>query len=377
MMTQLDLLSKNVMGSGSKVVNVVGVSRVNPDDAHFEALYNEKKRDGDKERYIPPHERQKPKEQRADPKNFRTKNMLARIFNKVERSNKVLKEMKEDVSTLNQTVEKLIFWEKEKLGEPRNQSATRRIGMAKPKVAGRNQPPRKRKAPVQPTLAEGSSDSEGIYATHLTTSGSEDHSGDSSLASAFEPEDDQLLQARRAELHSKAINDTAWIPVLHTSPPPPAQLVVQAPPSAQIPPPQSLKRLKTEGLRMILVEKWLSTDSVVDWYPEIKRQKRKVGTLLGKRSEKRCERLKIAKAIRRITEWHFRSPKVPDYQPWGEANLAKDRNLRRTAERFGDKKSYRLKLQNLRDEQSRKTGDGMEPLAHRRLGRRCSTNSNE
>uniref|UniRef100_M1DBJ4 Integrase core domain containing protein n=1 Tax=Solanum tuberosum TaxID=4113 RepID=M1DBJ4_SOLTU len=42
MMTQLDILAKNVMGAGARSVNAVGVGCVNPDEAKFEALYNEK-----------------------------------------------------------------------------------------------------------------------------------------------------------------------------------------------------------------------------------------------------------------------------------------------------------------------------------------------
>ncbi|WMV08303.1 hypothetical protein MTR67_001688 [Solanum verrucosum] len=40
-MTQLDILSKNVMGAGACVVNVVGVRCVNTQEVNFEALYNE------------------------------------------------------------------------------------------------------------------------------------------------------------------------------------------------------------------------------------------------------------------------------------------------------------------------------------------------
>uniref|UniRef100_M1DTJ5 Retrotransposon n=1 Tax=Solanum tuberosum TaxID=4113 RepID=M1DTJ5_SOLTU len=40
-MTQLDILSKNVMGAGARNVNVEGVGCVDPDEAKFEALYNE------------------------------------------------------------------------------------------------------------------------------------------------------------------------------------------------------------------------------------------------------------------------------------------------------------------------------------------------
>uniref|UniRef100_M1DSX9 Integrase core domain containing protein n=1 Tax=Solanum tuberosum TaxID=4113 RepID=M1DSX9_SOLTU len=42
MMTQLDILSKNLMGNGPRVVNVVGItSGANPENAHFKALCNE------------------------------------------------------------------------------------------------------------------------------------------------------------------------------------------------------------------------------------------------------------------------------------------------------------------------------------------------
>ncbi|WMV19212.1 hypothetical protein MTR67_012597 [Solanum verrucosum] len=130
MMTQIDLLSNHVMGSGSKVVKAVRIYRVNPNKAQFEAMYNEEVKflanqgggfrlnyprlggnqgwnrnhddgwrdpnrecrdngmnwrewDGDKVRYVPPYDRQKPKEKMADPGKFCTEDMLARILNKV------------------------------------------------------------------------------------------------------------------------------------------------------------------------------------------------------------------------------------------------------------------------------------------------------
>ena len=41
MMTQMDILLKNVMGSGLKSVNFAGVNGVNTEDSHFDALYNQ------------------------------------------------------------------------------------------------------------------------------------------------------------------------------------------------------------------------------------------------------------------------------------------------------------------------------------------------
>ncbi|KAK4737296.1 hypothetical protein R3W88_000993 [Solanum pinnatisectum] len=142
-MTQLDILSKNVMRAGARGVNFVGVGGTNPEEMKFEALYNEEvnylanqgggyrsnyPRQGDnqswardegwkdrdrewrdhnpywknreKDRYVSPHECQKPK----DSDGSRSKDMLSHILNKVEGSDKMLKGMKEDVSTLSQTM---------------------------------------------------------------------------------------------------------------------------------------------------------------------------------------------------------------------------------------------------------------------------------
>uniref|UniRef100_M1DWW1 Gag-pol protein n=1 Tax=Solanum tuberosum TaxID=4113 RepID=M1DWW1_SOLTU len=80
-----------------------------------------------------------------------------------------------------------------------------------------------------------------------------------------------MLQRRRVELQSKALHKPARILVTHTPPPCPVQEVEQVPPvpSVQAPLPRSLNRVKVVGLRTILEEKLLSTDGVVDRYPEM------------------------------------------------------------------------------------------------------------
>ncbi|WMV41905.1 hypothetical protein MTR67_035290 [Solanum verrucosum] len=151
-MTQMDLLTKYVMGGGYKDMNAVGAnSGVSPNDAQFKAMYNVevkffsnqirgsrlsypmprgnhgwnrdrgdgwrdwdldwldrgenlRDRDGDKGRYVHPHECPKPKEPKANLQNLCIKDMLTCILHKMEGSNKVLKKMMDDDSSLNQRV---------------------------------------------------------------------------------------------------------------------------------------------------------------------------------------------------------------------------------------------------------------------------------
>ena len=84
---------------------------------------------------------------------------------------------------------------------------------------------------------EVSSDSEGVYATHLTTSKSE---GEHQYPQAdiSEPVDDQLLLAQRDEMRCKRLNDPSriWVP-LTTTPPPISDQAVVPIPTVQGPPP--------------------------------------------------------------------------------------------------------------------------------------------
>lgn len=58
----------------------------------------------DRERYVSLYHRVKPKHPIAQLENCRTDDMLARILNKIEGTNKLIKEMKLDMLALNQTI---------------------------------------------------------------------------------------------------------------------------------------------------------------------------------------------------------------------------------------------------------------------------------
>uniref|UniRef100_M1DE87 Uncharacterized protein n=1 Tax=Solanum tuberosum TaxID=4113 RepID=M1DE87_SOLTU len=199
-MTQLDILSKNVMGDGARSVNVVGIRCVNPDEAKLEALYNEEMNflanQGDM----------------ATPKVDGT-NMPPQNTPKGIKIN-------EDAATSTAKATKL------------------------PTTGGKGKGKSKAPAPASP---EVSSNSDVIYAIRLITS-----------------------ETQRAELCSKRLNDPSRIRTSQTTTPSPtvAHALVLAPP-VKDPPLPSMNRLKTKGLRTIIEEKRLSTDGVIDRYPEI------------------------------------------------------------------------------------------------------------
>uniref|UniRef100_M1DJP4 Uncharacterized protein n=1 Tax=Solanum tuberosum TaxID=4113 RepID=M1DJP4_SOLTU len=119
----------------------------------------------------------------------------------------------------------------------------------------------KGKGPTERSPGEVSSDSMGIYDTHITTSefDNEGNSGCRSPVSISEPDNDQTFQRRRAEMRSKAFHDPTKIPVTPTPPPPPAQMAEQAPPVTRY------KHLHLEAIVFGMIEKAIDAALAPIW----------------------------------------------------------------------------------------------------------------
>uniref|UniRef100_M1DRF3 Integrase core domain containing protein n=1 Tax=Solanum tuberosum TaxID=4113 RepID=M1DRF3_SOLTU len=193
-MTQLDILAKNVMGASARSVNAVGVGEMYLDEAKFEALYNEEVEKWSVFENVLFGE---PK----SPSDMARRKVLGQDMPPHKWAKRIV--INEDAITSKARATKL------------------------PKKGGKGKGKGKAPAVESP---ETSSDSEGVYATYPTTSESEGDCQGSQTAIS-ELEDDQLLLDMRAEMRSKRIYDPSRIRVPQTpSPLASGQTIIPAPP---------------------------------------------------------------------------------------------------------------------------------------------------